>query len=317
MNNLYDIKNGILYLTAEQLQKKGGINEASAYCNKSKECSVLMLPFGEHSIKYNLSIYSGTTLTATKGTILNLSPADSEKPAIDLIKIKRPYVENCTIENIDIRIHKECEAVIQTNRSHKVLIRNCFIEGNKLAKTGIRIGSKTEKGAIGSLLYNNRIVRTGIGVELVETGGKHRLDEMQIRFCNTGIEVARGMLVLENSELDHNDLHLDIKGDEGCFLSRCTLEQAGIKATNLKTFSMIDGKMSGGFIDLENVSYLELAKSKINGLKYISAGERVSIVGNYFQPPNIYSDLIDKYCDGKNIINGNHTGRGIKLKGCQ
>lgn len=312
----YEIQKGYLYLTEDQLLANNGINEASYWCHKTGNCGIVMLPFGDYDVKYNIQVYAKTTLSAVQGTVLNLYPTDQKAAAVSLIRRKRFYVENAKIKNIAFVLKSPAQAVIQTNRSHKALIQNCNIEVDEHAPYGIIIGSESEKGALGTLLYNNRVVKASqAAILMLETGGKHRLDEMQVRFNKTGLQMSRGMLVIENSEFDANkEYHIDITAGVSCFINNSTFEKTGIRAHGIEVFSFTGSKMSQGFFDLEAVEYVDIHKSRLNGLKSFSGPNRLSFKGNYIVPPNTYDSMLEKYCDG---MSDNYTGRDIKLNECK
>jgi hypothetical protein len=311
----YSIQNGILYLTVNQLTATDGLTAASEYCHYSKECSTVYLPFGEHKVNYNIVLL--TPLTATYGTTLILSPKDKTNPAIKCERKRGFYVETAKISNINFVVESECLAVIKTGRAHKAAINYCDIDCNFKAAYGIILGDEEEKGSIGSLVNETRIVRANkAAVGMIETGGKHRFNECQFRQNMVGISMDRGMIVLQNSELDKNPKHLEITGGVSCYVSNCTFEGGIFDVNKLEVFSFFESKASVCDFLFSNIDYLDIDKSRMNATAVSEGASKVSITGNYWQPPSNYEKAFEYYCNEDNILKGNSTGRNIKLATC-
>lgn len=311
----YKIENGVLYMTSEQVEEPNGITTASEHCYKSKECSVVNVPFGEHKVGYNIELL--TPLIANRGTTLILSPTDPTKAAITCTKKGGAYVEYPEITGFKFIVKAKCTAVIQTGRSHKAIVDHCNIESNELADYGLIIGDATEKGAIGSLVNETRIIKAGkAAILMLYTGGKHRVNESQMRFNPVGVSMDRGLLIIEHSEMDANEIQFDISGGVALFAHNSTFEGGVFKVSSLETFSLVECKVSGSKIELEDIGYLDLRKSRMNATPVSEGAARVNIKGNYVQPPEDYNKLIEVYCNSDNTIKGNTTGRGIELEPC-
>lgn len=309
----HDIRDGVVYLTPEQFTSEDGVNIISEACSRTGACYWLKVPFGKHEVHYNIELFRETGLFANKGTNVDFYPADSTKAAISFNRINKFYASNIRIVGLTGSLKSKASAVIQTNRSHQALIRDCDIDVLYNSDAGIIIGSAIEKGAIGSEVRNTRIVRsTGPGVDLIEAGGKHYLNEVQLRQNRMGARMHRGMLIVNNSEFDNNEEYSILAtGDVGCYVNNSTFERTGFKASNLEFFVFEGSKTSSSFFDFENVEVAHIENSRLNGLSKLSGAKRLYLCRNYIQMrEDLYQEVLDEFCNDDHIIRQNFAPEG-------
>lgn len=314
----YNIIDGVIHLTPEQVTDSGGISKASEWASKSTLTSVVKIPFGTHKIDYHIELFNNTELTATRGTKLIFTPTDEKKACISFNRQSRFYAENIWVNGFIIEVTKAAYAAIQTNRSLETHLENIEIDNPDLLQYGIIIGGEGQEnsGAIGSFLNWNKIKKcTSAGIYFQNCGGKHIIENHQLRFNQVGIKSDRSKIIIRDSKMDANKgHHILIHSATGITVDGTTFEGSSIKLTDTETFMLIDSKNSNGEFIFDNVNYSKFEVSRLNKSAKISGADKIKMNGCYVQPPEDYEKLIEDYCDEDNVFTNNFTGRGVDLK---
>ena len=310
----YNIINGVLYLTPQQLIE-GGVNIASEWCSRTGGCKDIMLPFGQHEVKYNFVLHPDVNINSTF-THLKMYPSVADTAAIYFEKGRRAYASQITIENLYIELMSPAKGVIQTNGAFKARIVDCTLQGNKLTDNVLIVGGGGTPLALDTYVERGEIKGgKASGIHYERVGGKHRVIGTHIRQSFDGISGFPNLLIVEACQIENNDRYnINLEGGVGVSITNCTFEKAGIKLTDVPILKFSFNKMSGGDIELNGNLYSTINTSTLFGVNILES-TRIEVEGNYWQS-NTYSEFIKLNCKDGNTIKSNYNTREGYLKTC-
>jgi hypothetical protein len=311
----YKVEDGVVYLTNEQVTNNG-INIVSEWCSRTGICNFIHIPFDRHDVKYNIALHPNTSLTATKGTVINMYPSNPDTAAVYFTRGRRTYADNIGLHNIEFKLQSKAIAVIQTNSSVKIDVINCIVNANSLALNGIVIDGEPIAGSINTLIQKTEVREAmEAGILLSETGASHFLNRVQVRKNGIGVSGYSNQLVITNSQIEGNDVNLSLKGGRGASVSNSTFERGDLFISDMDRFIFNFNKVSGGNFEFNKVPYTELTNNILNGCKIIGT-DRVKVEGNMWQTIH-YDEFLKSNCDSLNTIKDNFNSRDGHLTECK
>jgi hypothetical protein len=314
--NYFVIDNGVLRLTADQMDEPNALNNAISVCARAKNCRVVFLPFGEFEIKENLVCKNYISLEAVRGTTVNLYPKDSLLAAVYYDREKRSYAEEVRIEGINFQLKSPAKSVIQTNSSIHARLIDCVIDANNNAPYALIIGGDDSPRAINTYVNQGDIREaTDAGVYVYNTGSKHTLDRVHVRLNETGVKGYSNVFIIENCQIEANKKNIDIYDGTMLNINNTTFERGEILVSNIGTFLFDFCKISSNPIILQNVKAACLSYSRLNGVD-IQTDNPISFIGNEWQKPNANEGL-KELCDIGSFVFGNYNEREGFLEGCK
>lgn len=286
-----------------------GLNEQIAKVSRDPNTKYITLPSGEFTIDYNIVLRNNVHLRSEDITTIYLYPSDSTSAAIYCERGTRAYAENNSLENIRFILRSPAKAVLQTNRSLRTTIKDCFFDAQGLTDHCIIVGDEGRKGAIGSDIIRTECLRANKGaIHYIDTGNTHRLYRTSLRKSGMGITgTVKGLELYACQVEDNMGLNIDLSG-QSIDIHHTYFENSGMSIVSNDYVNIHNSRMSDGMVNI-NAPFVNISMNRIFGGSVITGPVSGIISGNWYENPRAYEFMREEFTKNNSLFVGNYTGQ--------